>query len=147
MAISGTSSEATEEGAGKTWARASLRVFSSVLSVDEITARIGVEPSSSRRKGDLMSPRNPKSSRQEQSVWIFDSGLPSTDPMPKHLESIRHFVEPRVDQLGSLSGEARVDLLLGWRQTTDQASVVIDRNLCQALATVGAAIVLDLYRD
>lgn len=130
-----------------TWARASLRITSSTLSVADIADRTGLRATRTHERGSLLSPRIPTSPRRDAAVWITDSGLPSNVPMQDHLDALFRAIEPHRDELRRLAPSATLDLFLGWSHEGAQGSFSLEPQYCFVIGLIGASIVVDIYTD
>ena len=126
------------------WARATLLVGSSTLTAAEITERLGREPTRSFEKGTLMSPRNPRSRRHEEALWILESDLPDGSSVQAQLEWAAGTVAALRDQLASLPA-SWVDVSIGWEPPGEQNGFTLHRELLAKLEGVPLDIVFDVY--
>src|SRR5436853_7225612 len=95
------------------WATASVRVSSETYSAAELTALLGMEPTSSFERGSLMSPRNPQSAKRETSLWLLESELIRDAPVERHLEWALDVVETLREPIASLAPRS-ADIFVGW---------------------------------
>ena len=126
------------------WSRATLRVSSPTLTTTEITERLGREPTEAFERGTLRSPRNPRSSRREEALWLLESNLPAERDLQAQLEWAADTVASMRDQLASLD-PASIDLFFGWEPPGSQNSFALDRELLAKLEGVPLDIVFDVY--
>ena len=95
---------------------ATLRIHGTALPIDEITLRLGVEPSNKHRQGDQ---RRPGSRPYPSDAWHLKANIPEESELSLHLRELWRVVEPHVEFLRSL--DARVDVFCGYR-SNDGAS-------------------------
>lgn len=126
------------------WAKASLRVFSDAVSIEDISALLGVAASHSYRKGQPVSSRNEKVLRHE-SVWLLDSPLADSKDLTSHLEWLLDFIEPRLHVIRSLQTACHVDLFCLFASETGQGSVTLNSSLIGRLAKSGLDLLIDLF--
>jgi hypothetical protein len=126
------------------WAHASLRVSSPTLTTAEITERLGREPTRAFERGTLMSPRNPRSRRREEALWLLESNLPEGRDLQAQLEWAADTVAAMRDQLASLDA-ASIDLFIGWEPPGSQNGFALHRELLAKLEGVPLDIVFDVY--
>jgi hypothetical protein len=82
----------------KVHTRAYFAVFSDELNPDELTARLGMQPSSvTRKESKQVDPPVPKTN-----AWKIDSGLEKGAPVWQHLEALRALVAPVSDRIAEL---------------------------------------------
>jgi hypothetical protein len=107
---------------------ASLRIFGQDLPFEEISSRLGVEPTHRRRKGERRGHRSPE---YREDACRFDSGLPETEPLERHIESLWQIVKPQVDYLKSLKTRYTVDVFCGYRSNCDHAGIEVPHTCLQ----------------
>src|SRR6266404_1829158 len=78
---------------------ATLRIHGNSLPFEEISTRLGVQPTHVHRKGER---RGPKSSPYQDDAWQFKVTLPETAPLAQHIETLWEVVKPHVQYLQSL---------------------------------------------
>jgi uncharacterized protein DUF4279 len=126
------------------WARATLRVSSATMVPAEITERLAREPTSAFEKGTLMSPRNPRSQRREEALWVLESDLPDGSDLQAQLEWAAGTVAALRDRLASLP-PGSVDLFIGWEPPGRQNGFELHRELLAKLDGVPLDIIFDVY--
>src|SRR5947209_19731535 len=79
---------------------ATLRIGGENVPFEEISQRLGVEPTQRHRKGDR---RKPTSTRgYPADMWSYAASVPETEPLERHIELLWTVVRPHVDYLKSL---------------------------------------------
>lgn len=127
------------------WSRASLRISSNTMSAAEITHTLGLKPTSSYEKGTPLSKRNPKSAVRQQSVWILESGLDSSQPLAQHIACLVALVEEKIDVLKKLLPICDIDIFCGFSSESGQGGFVLNAALLKRITAIPIDIVLDLY--
>jgi hypothetical protein len=109
-----------EEGDGGVFFhfRATLRVFGDAVPFDEITERLGVQPTHVHRKEER---RTPRSRGYPHDMWSFQPPLPKTEPLERHIEELWNVVRPALDYLKGLKERFTVDVFCGYRSNCDHA--------------------------
>jgi hypothetical protein len=126
------------------WVTSSVRVSSAQHSSEELTALLGRTPTGSFDRGTLMSPRNPRSARRAESLWLLRSDLAEDVPLEQHLEWALGVVEPLQEPIASLpSGSA--DIFVGYQLVDGQGSLELDHALLERLAVLPVDLIFDLY--
>ena len=97
---------------------ATLRIHGDGVPFEEITQRLGVQPTSSHRKGDRPGPKSPP---YRDDAWHFEPSLPETESLERHIEALWQVVRPAVDYLKSLKQRFKVDVFCGYRSNCDTA--------------------------
>lgn len=128
------------------WETVSFRISSSELKATEITDLLGHIPSQSFERGELMSPRNPKSQTRDLSVWILESGLDSSEVLKRHLMILLEFIEKKEHQLSDLKGKCEFDIICGY-SLKSQGSIVFDSEIIKRLSILPLNIIFDLYAE
>ena len=64
---------------------ATLRIFGEISSLEEISARLGVQPTSTHRKGDKKGPRSPG---YLHDMWSYSPMLDKSEPLGKHIDAL-----------------------------------------------------------
>jgi hypothetical protein len=101
---------------------ATLRIHGDDLPFDEITRRLGVEPTYTHRKGDRRGPRSPL---LRDDAWHFKPALPENEPLEKQIDALSEVVRPHVDYLKSLRQRYKVDVFCGYRSNCDTAGIEV----------------------
>ena len=91
-----------------------------------------------------MSPRNPKSQRRPEALWLLKSDLPDGSGLQAQLEWAAETVASMRERLASLP-PGSVDLFIGWEPPGEQNGFVLDRELLAKLEGVPLDIVFDVY--
>lgn len=104
-------------GDQKVKSRAIIRIFGAPLDFDLIASHLGVQPSRVHRMGDTLGPGGPFA----HDLWSIGSPLDRSEPMDKHLLSLKQILKPHYDFLRSLKEEAQVRSFCG---------VVVDGEEC-----------------
>jgi hypothetical protein len=110
---------------------AALRVHGDDLPFDEISQRLGVQPTHLHRKGERPG-LNPPSYRDD--AWHFQPTLPDTEPLERQIEALWQVVKPAIEYLKALKGRFRVDVFCGYRSNCDRAGFEVSHK-CLELFT------------
>ena len=110
---------------------ATLRIYGDGVPFEEISRRLGVEPTHVHRKGEHRGPRSPA---YRDDSWCLESALPETEPLERHIEALWQVVRPAVDYLKSLKQRFTVDVFCGYRSNCDIAGFEVSHN-CLELFT------------
>jgi hypothetical protein len=129
---------------GSEWTRATLRVSSATMTTRELTEHLGREPTKAFERCSLMSPRNPRSARREEALWLLESPLPDGSSLEAHLDWAAETVGSMREQLASLP-PGSVDLFVGWALPAHQAGFTLRREVLAKLEGVPLDIGFDLY--
>ena len=85
---------------------------------DEISRRLGVNPTMQRRKGERRGPRSPQ---YKDDAWHFQPDISETEPLEPHIRALLKVVRPNLDYLKLLKARFKVDVFCGYRSNCDHA--------------------------
>jgi hypothetical protein len=122
-----------EEAEGANYFRftATLRVHGDDVPFEEISQRLGVQPTHVHRKGERTGPKSPG---YRDDAWHFQPSLPETEPLERHIDALWQVVRPAVDYLKALKQRCEVDVFCGYRSNCDHAGFEVSHK-CLALFT------------
>lgn len=123
---------------------ASLRISSKTLNVADITTILGIEPTRTHEKGKPFSSRNPSRLRQE-SLWLLESGLNSSEPLDAHMEKLADFIQDKAVLLKYLIPICYMDIFCGVFSESGQGGFVFNPVILKKLTAIPIEIVFDLY--
>src|SRR2546423_5612051 len=127
------------------WTAASLKVASDTMTIDDMTATLGLDPSDVHLKGAPYSHRNPRSKLRTYNVWIRDSGLGSDAPFLDHIDMLLDDIAPRREQLETLVGRCRLDLFTGYDPGDEPGMITLDHARVARLARLPVSLTVDLH--
>jgi hypothetical protein len=113
------------------WFCATLRIHGESIPFEEITQRLGVQPTHVHRKGER---RGPQSPGYLDDAWHFQASVPETEPLEKHIEGLWAVVRPALDYLKTLKKHFMVDVFCGYRSNCDHAGFEVSHH-CLELFT------------
>jgi hypothetical protein len=101
---------------------ATLRIHGEDLPFEEISARLGVDPTHSHRNGERPGPRSPG---YRDDAWHFAPAVSENEPLERHIESLWLVVEPHLAYLKALKRLYKVGVFCGYRSNCDHAGIEI----------------------
>jgi hypothetical protein len=101
---------------------ATLRIHGEDIPFDEITNRLGVQPTYSHRKGESRGAGRPS---YRDDAWHFGSTLPETEPLERHLDELWRVLKPATEYLKNLKASFKVDVFCGYRSNCDMAGIQV----------------------
>jgi len=101
---------------------AALRIFGTIPDIDELTRRLGVEPTSSHRCGER---RKPNSEPYKHDMWSFTASVNESEPLHVHIEALWSAFRARKEYLLELKKHVKVDVFLGYRSNCDHAGLEV----------------------
>ena len=99
---------------------ASLRIFGAIPDLDEITQRIGIQPTSSHRRGER---RGPKSKPYPHDMWCYTAPVDENERLNAHIDALWNTFRERKQYLLELKQSLTVDVFLGYRSNCGTAGV------------------------
>lgn len=135
------------ENAGMTGlSRLAFVVQSEVLAGDEISQRLGLEPTQVTQRGELLSPRNPDGRRRVHTTWELTSSIPETEELAAHLEALLPCVESRLPALRRIQSEGGTVFWSCFVTAKPLGNAFrLEAELLSRLAEVGVSLDFDLY--
>ena len=119
----------------------SFRIFAPGLDPRQVTEVLGLTPDSSHLQGDY--PRNnPKYSAYKHGMWSLRSKISPDEPLSVHLEHLLSVLEPKQEQILSLSKENDVDFYCG---LFSQIGFELSPDLLKRIANLGASLGVSVY--
>lgn len=128
-------------------AHATFRVLGENLEPDEVTAALGVTPSQSLRRDQLV-PTATQVRRQDTGVWLLKSeGKLTSTSLERHLIYLLDLLEPGVGALDQLrrSQDLTTDFFCFWMSATGHGGPIFSADVMQRVAGVGAELGIDFY--
>ena len=112
---------------------ATLRIHGDNIPFEEISQRLGVQPTRVHRKGEHPGPRSPA---YPDDAWHFQPSLSETEPLERHIEALWQVVRPQVDYLKSLKQRFKVDVFCGYRSNCDYAGFAVSHKCLELFTTL-----------
>lgn len=97
---------------------ATLRIHGDGVPFEEISQRLGVQPTHVYRKGERIGPSSPG---YRDDAWQYEPPLPITEPLENHIDALWRVVRPAVDYVKSLKRRFCVDVFCSYRSNCDTA--------------------------
>jgi len=101
---------------------ATLRIFGEGVNFDEITTRLGLQPTTVHRKGEK---RDPRHSGFRHDMWTYTPSLDKTRPLAEHIDLLWKDLKPHKVYLRGLKKSLSVDVFLGYRSNCDNAGIEV----------------------
>jgi hypothetical protein len=126
---------------------ATLRIYPERLDPVEVTARLGISPSSWQRRGEI---RNPGSKRQVPASihgWFLTSeGVVESRDIRRHLDWLIAQVGPKAGVLSALQSEGcRTDVSCNWLSRSGHGGPTVTPVQMGELARLGLELWFDVY--
>lgn len=114
------------------------------MSALQISGILGVAPSRSYEKGDLVSARSARPGYRKVAMWLRHSGLGRQYSWNDHLLAIAGFLDEKKEKLLSLR-DCRMDVSCGVFSDNQQIFFTIDHRVIKALSDYPVDIIIDAY--
>lgn len=124
--------------------RMGLRIQSQSLTVEQISALLGSEPTQSTRRGEPVSSRHPDGRLRSITNWIFDVDASADDPTAPALDRLH----PLLARLADVpAGDENRDIVMKLDGTDNGARFVIDPEDVRLLARARTGLMFDVYNE
>ena len=100
---------------------ASLRIFGEISDMEEISRRLGLQPTHTHRRGD----KNGTPSGYLQDHWGYSPSLDEHEPLEGHIDALWKKLKPHKAYLLELKKSLTVDVFLGYRSNCDHARLEV----------------------
>ena len=122
---------------------ATLRIFSQSIEPQEITRLLGgLSPSKTKVKGELRSPRNPKSSKYTEHIWTLQSE--EFDNLQNAIESVLDLIEPHKAAFLKINESSESDFFCFF-ESPDQGRIEFPIDMLTRCIQLNLPIVVDTY--
>ena len=101
---------------------ATLRIFGDNLDMEEISARLGLQPTNSHRKGER---RSNRSLGYRHDLWSYRPAVKETEPLHEHINVLWGLLKPRKRYLLRLKKSVSVDVFCCYRTNCDTAGIEV----------------------
>ena len=123
---------------------ATLRIYSELGSADDVTARLGLAPSSSHRPGERRGARQGASRRT--TGWSLCTEMREPSELAEHLIELLDRVEQLVNPLADLVADGyRMDWFCFVESRAMEHAVELDQQLLARLAALPGPLLIDIY--
>jgi hypothetical protein len=102
---------------------ATLRIFGNIPDLSEITRQLGVEPTSTHRKGERG--WGPNLPAFEHDMWSYTAPVEKSENLHVHIDALCETFKTRKDYLLQLKQNATVDISCGYRSNCDHAGIEV----------------------
>ena len=110
---------------------ATLRIHGDGIPFEEISKRLGVEPTHLHRQGER---RGPNRAVWRDDAWHFEPPLSEAEPLERHVQALWEVVRSHVEYLKSLKTRFNVNVFCSYRSNCDTAGFEVSHQ-CLELFT------------
>jgi hypothetical protein len=124
---------------------ATLRIFSDELTPDQVSGKLGLEPTTSFRKGEPISPRVPRP--RPEHGWLFcTDGLVDSKDTRRHIDWLLDKITPKADAFARITrGGSRSDIYSFWVSAHGQGGPTLSIHQMHRLVMLGLECTYDVY--
>jgi 2'-5' RNA ligase len=112
---------------------ATLRIFGTISNLDQITTKLGIEPTYTHRKGEKRGENSPP---YKHDMWSYSPAIPEDEPLERHVEALWSAIRKKTEYLLSLKSSLTVDVFLGYRSNCDHAGVIVPHTCLEMFTTL-----------
>jgi hypothetical protein len=123
--------------------KATLRIFSKEMSLDDLTKKLG-NPTSGYSIGDEYSKSKKK---REMSFWALKSSSKGNESLDFHIRKLLSFIDSKNSEIVEISDKCDFDIFCMLSSDNGQGTTVISEALQKLLSKYKLNIVLDLYME
>jgi len=121
-------------------------IQSEVLAADEISERIGLQPTNVVEKGAPISRRNPDAGQHRYTIWELASSLPDEAELAAHLDALLPLFEPRSSALRQIQDTGATAFWSCFLTAKPTGHMLwFEPEVLSRLGEVGAALEFDIY--
>lgn len=137
----------SEETYASVEVKVTLRLMGADLEPQEVTLALGLEASSSHRRGDVRKNRAGREySAYTEGLWELHSTLEATASLDQHLRSLLGLLRGRHEVIRKLRDEGlRADLLIGIFGSDSNVGFGVSPESLAEIAELGLALEFDVY--
>lgn len=136
-------------GKTKTQVRVYLSIFGDSFPLEDITEKLGIEPSNTYRKGDRIPNRSSKLLRKETS-WHLDTGYQESFDVEEQLQQIIMPLQNKVSIIQEIKQTYSVVCkfyIVIIMEEGDTPSLYLDKDVINFVSSIGAEFDIDLYAN
>ena len=123
------------------WSAASFRICGEMLNLEEIEKTLGIKATLSHLAGT----RSRSNVACRESLWSLKSPLNRAESLDKHLAWLLDRLEPKVQEVRSLSRLHRLDFFCGFGSVNGQGGFILEGEMLARIASFGISLGIDLY--
>jgi hypothetical protein len=101
---------------------ATLRISGNIPDMDKISARLGLQPKHTHRKGEKHGSRT---APYRQDMWSYSPPVDESEPLHKHIDALWLELKPHKRYLLELKKTLKVDVFIGYRSNCDTAGIEV----------------------
>ena len=119
---------------------------SSTADLAGLSTLLGTPPSSQSRQGDLVSPRNPRSQRFQENIWLLESGLSDELDLADHIAHLLAVLDAagsHYEEVLRIADSIAIRCLFS--SDTGQGSVTLDEQMLGRLSERKITLSIDLF--
>lgn len=119
------------------WSQAAIRIIAPDLGVDEVSARLGSQPTHSSGRAEAKF--------RQRGIWYLRSGLSGGRDLPEHLAILAKFIHDHGIQIRLLAQQFPAEVTCAFAADNGQGSFTIGNGTLKTIADAGLHLTLNLY--
>ncbi|NQY42023.1 MAG: DUF4279 domain-containing protein [Legionellales bacterium] len=121
---------------------ATIRIYSSSKTANDISTLLSIVPSEYTNKGDLRQGRF----KSEKTIFLYDSSLSKESNLENHINHLLNILEEKKNKLLEMSSDGdEIDIFCFFSTENGQGGFCLNTKMLQRLATLPVDISFDLY--
>ena len=101
---------------------ATLRISGDIPDLDEITRRLGLQPTHAHHRGER---RAPTAHPWRHDMWSYQAEVDESEPLHKQIDALWLALKPHKRYLLDLKKSLSVDVFVGYRSNCDTAGIEV----------------------
>jgi hypothetical protein len=97
---------------------ATLRIFGEIADLDEISAKLGLRPTNTHRRGERKGPRSPV---YKHDMWAYSAPVAEDRPLDVHIQILWSHIKANKTYILQLKDRCTVDVFCGYRSSSRTA--------------------------
>ena len=127
------------------WTSAVFRILSKTISLEDIFAKINIQPTGYYKKGEHYSNRNPQSGIREANLWILKSNLGDQDTIESHIEYLISFLEENSNSINELQSECDFEIMCAYSSGNGQGGFTLNHEVLRKITEFPVDLSINLY--
>lgn len=125
--------------------KASLRIHSDILSAEQISEILNMQPDGFNVKGVKVVPDHPKGFVHPSHMWRLESDANEMEPLDQHISRLIDFIESRENDFKNLQPNCKFDIFCGYFPNGWTGQLNLSPELLKRLTLVPIKILIELY--
>lgn len=125
--------------------KAFIKIHDFECGIDEISDTLEIQPTDSWLKGELI-PNRKGNIRRKQSTWEYESTVPISEPIEKHINSLLDTFKSKTEILKEFSHTYYTELtLVIYEYESGNTGLIIEKEVIEKISELGLTLDIDIY--